>query len=106
MNNAHVPTSRRPRSRRGVCGRSKDTTAHVTPQASATSEVGDEKSPTYTLTLEALPSSLEPIARLRHLLKFALRALDLKCTDCRPVHLSEKTLEPGGGFPSTPAAGK
>ena len=61
----------------------KEGADHVTP--SGLDQVEEKESTTYHVTFQALPSSLEPIARLRHLLKFALRALDLKCTDCRHV---------------------
>jgi hypothetical protein len=82
IDSAHVPTSRRPRHRRGVCGRSKEPPAHVTPQPSMTSCVGDEKPPTsetFTLTIEAAPATLPAEVRLRHLLKHAWRAWGLRC---------------------------
>jgi hypothetical protein len=37
--------------------------------------------PRYQLILEALPSGIPPIVRLRHLLKLALRVTEFRCVN-------------------------
>jgi hypothetical protein len=46
----------------------------------------DADRPTYTVTLQAMVSSVPAPVRLRRLLKIAYRALALKCTAVREIN--------------------
>jgi hypothetical protein len=39
----------------------------------------------FVITLRARPAPIPAAIRVRHLLKFALRSLDLRCVDIRPA---------------------
>lgn len=59
---------------------------------------------TYRLTLRCGPAATEPIIRLRHLLKTALRTHNMKCLDIETVddkprepnneHLQKSSIQP------------
>jgi hypothetical protein len=50
----------------------------------------------YRVTFLALPDDVPPSIRLRRLLKIALRALALKCTEAEEIRPSEGDTGPAG----------
>ena len=52
--------------------------------------------PQYTIVFEALPCETPPPIRLRKLLKFALRSLNMRCTAARETATNDSGDHAGG----------